>query len=347
MELRALMISGLYTPRYHQKSKLYQILSDYFDEFCYVYDERYKEKYGPLRKVVKKTVEKLLRCAHPEEGFAHLRCRGCGKEYLVPFSCKERVCPSCGQKRLLAWCEWLHEKVLFKLRHRHWCFTIPLCLRWIFRRHRFLLGELCLLAADTLAYYMREISGHPEASPGTVGTIQTAGENLGWNPHVHLIATMGVLAPDWRYYLVPKIPYDVMRLAWQDRVLKMLLSHELISPEYATRLRKRYPKGFMLNGRIRDGWDRHKVIGHLAEYIMRAPIGESRITHYDKEKGEVVIEYRKRDASGNKLREMDRERMHVLDFIARFCLTALLRLCQHIPEADQQMVRYYGIGVCT
>ncbi len=47
------------------------------------------------------------------------------------------------------------------------------------------------------------------------------------------------------------------------------------------------------------------------------------------------IEYRKRDASGNKTKEMDRERMSVLDFIARFC--------QHIPEAGQQMVRYYGI----
>ncbi len=62
-------------------------------------------------------------------------------------------------------------------------------------------------------------------------------------------------------------PYDVMRLAWQDRVLKMLLSYDLISAEYATKIRKRYPKGFMLNGKIRDGWDRHKVIAHLAEYI--------------------------------------------------------------------------------
>ncbi len=116
---------------------------------------------------------------------------------------------------------------------------------------------------------MRELSGHPEASPGIVATIQTSGERLNWNPHIHLIATVGVLAPDWHYYLVPKIPYDVMRLAWQDRVLKMLLSYELISGEYATKLRKRYPKGFMLHGRIRDGWGSNKVISHLAEYIIR------------------------------------------------------------------------------
>ena len=34
-------------------------------------------------------------------------------------------------------------------------------------------------------------------------------------------------------------------------------------------------------------------------------------------------------------KRLDRDRMNVLDFIAQFC--------QHIPEANQQMVRYYGV----
>ncbi len=55
------------------------------------------------------------------------------------------------------------------------------------------------------------------------------------------IATVGVLAPDYRYYIVSKIPYDVMRLAWRDRVLGMLLAEAFISEKYATKLKKRYP----------------------------------------------------------------------------------------------------------
>ena len=329
------MIFGLYSPRYLLKGKLHHILSDYYDEFRKVYDKRYREKYGPLRKVVENTVQKILHCANPNDGFAHLRYRGCGREYIVPFSCKERVCPSCGQKRLLIWCEWLFEKVLFRLRHRHWCFTIPVVLRPIFRKNRKLLGDLCSLAADTLTYYMRQLSGQPEASPGIVATIQTAGERLNWNPHIHLIATVGVLAPDYRYYLVPKIPYDVMRLTWRDRVLGMLFSQGFISEKYVAKLKKRYPKGFMLNGKIRDDWDSNKVISRLAEYIIRAPIGENRILDYNKEKGEVTIQHRKRDASGSKTKKMDKETINVLDFIAR--------LCQHSPDACQQTVRYYGI----
>ena len=91
----------------------------------------------------------------------------------------------------------------------------------------------------------------------------------------------------------------------------------------------------MLNGKIRDGWDSNKVISHLAEYIIRAPVAESRIVEYNRDRAEVTIEYRKRDASGNKTKRMDRETMNVLDFIARFI--------QHIPEVYQQMVRYYGV----
>ena len=80
------MIPGLYTPRYLLRTKLHQILSDHYAEFRRVYDERYREKYGPLRKVVDTTVQKILHCSNPKDGFAHLRCRGCGREYIVPFS---------------------------------------------------------------------------------------------------------------------------------------------------------------------------------------------------------------------------------------------------------------------
>ncbi len=105
-------------------------------------------------------------------------------------------------------------------------------------------------------------------------------------------------------------------------------------PDTLDLVKKRYPKGFMLNGEIRDTWDSNEVISRLAEYIMRPPISESRILDYNKQKREVTIQYRKRERSGNKTKEMDKETMSALDFIARFS--------QHIPDAGFQMVRYYG-----
>ncbi|MGB4331513.1 MAG: transposase zinc-binding domain-containing protein, partial [Dethiobacteria bacterium] len=40
-------------------------------------------------------------------------------EYLLPFSCKRRhFCPSCHQKRVVEFGEWLYGEVLKKVPHR-------------------------------------------------------------------------------------------------------------------------------------------------------------------------------------------------------------------------------------
>jgi hypothetical protein len=97
---------------------------------------------------------------------------------------------------------------------------------------------------------MQEMTGHKEAYPGIVALIQTAGDRLTLNPHIHIIATVGCLAPDRRYYRAGYLPYDIFRKVWQDRVLRMLVDKRIISLEYANKLKQRYPNGFMLNGQI-------------------------------------------------------------------------------------------------
>jgi len=40
-------------------------------------------------------------------------CDACGHDYLLAFSCKTRYfCPSCHQKRVLPYGEWVEENVL-------------------------------------------------------------------------------------------------------------------------------------------------------------------------------------------------------------------------------------------
>jgi len=59
-------------------------------------------------------------------GFAHVRCDDCGHEYLVGFSCKRRhLCPSCHQKRVIEYGEWLCEEILKAVPHHHFKFSIP------------------------------------------------------------------------------------------------------------------------------------------------------------------------------------------------------------------------------
>ena len=53
----------LYQPRFHQKTKLYQVVRDNLDEFLRVYDRRFAVTYGPLRPELERSFRAFLKCA--------------------------------------------------------------------------------------------------------------------------------------------------------------------------------------------------------------------------------------------------------------------------------------------
>ena len=84
------MYPDKYSPRQPKKTSLYQFLDAHYIEFRNVYDERFSKRYGFWRPVTDEVVEKYLKCGDPHFGFARIRCRECGTEYLRAFSCKCR-----------------------------------------------------------------------------------------------------------------------------------------------------------------------------------------------------------------------------------------------------------------
>jgi predicted RNA-binding Zn-ribbon protein involved in translation (DUF1610 family) len=95
-------IGKFYRPRDHEASPFFKIVRDHFDEFERVYPERYQQRYGYWRPVVRSSIDKFLKCGDLKEGFARVRCPDCGKELFLAYSCRQRgACPSCDQKRSL------------------------------------------------------------------------------------------------------------------------------------------------------------------------------------------------------------------------------------------------------
>ncbi len=93
----------------------------------------------------------FLECGDPHYGFARIYCDACGHDYLLAYSCKTRYfCPSCHQKRVLLYADWVEENVLAPVAHRQYVFTVPKLLRPAFGRQRAWLGELCRIAARML-----------------------------------------------------------------------------------------------------------------------------------------------------------------------------------------------------
>jgi len=99
---------AVYRPRDPQNSAYYQCVQDHFEEFEQVYEERFERQYGFFRPYVAQVIRRYLDCGYLRNGFARVRCHDCGHEYLLAFSCKRRhFCPSCHQKRVVEFGEWL------------------------------------------------------------------------------------------------------------------------------------------------------------------------------------------------------------------------------------------------
>ena len=100
------------------------------------------------RALEQRVIECFIECGDPHHGFARIYCDACGHDYLLAYSCKTRYfCPSCHQKRVLLYGEWVEAKLLAPVAHRQYLFTIPKLLRSVFGRQRAWLEELCRIAA--------------------------------------------------------------------------------------------------------------------------------------------------------------------------------------------------------
>ena len=189
--------SQVYRRRQPEKTVLYRALAQSFETFLQVYEERFQPTFGHLRKVIQDAVYRYLDCGIFDRGFGRARFPKCRYEFLVALSCKLRcICPSCHQKRELLWADWAAEELLENVPHRQVVLTIPKRLRVFFRYDRRLLGDLAACAWRAIRLYFKVYYDDDSILPGAVGFIATAGEFLGWNPHLHILLTDGGFLTD-------------------------------------------------------------------------------------------------------------------------------------------------------
>jgi hypothetical protein len=82
-------------------------------------------------------------------------------------------------------------KVLKKIPHRHFVFSIPKILRRYFLYDRKLLAALSSYAWESLKVFIQQAVPEKEPIPGAVIAMQTFGDFLGFNPHCHILMTDG------------------------------------------------------------------------------------------------------------------------------------------------------------
>jgi hypothetical protein len=248
------------------------IQEDHREAFERHYEARFQKRDGFLRPEVSQTLDAFEACGDLSRGFARLHCDHCGHDYLIAFSCKQRYfCPSCHQKKVQQFGEFVRHQVVRKVPHRQIVVTIPKRLRKAFQYNRDLLTDFCQAAWLSLRDVIRTRLGTPNGQPGVIIAIQTFGDYLNFHPHLHILITDGAFVGNHTFHALPRTDWDRVAELLQARVLKFFVRKEKLSAREAQKMRLWHHSGFNIHAGYRIQKDDHDGLEHLAQYILRNP----------------------------------------------------------------------------
>jgi hypothetical protein len=323
--------ADIYRPRNPRTSGYFRCVQDNFEELERLWDDRYASRYGFWRPYVMDVIYRFLECGDPHCGFARVRCEYCGHEYLLADSCKRRhFCPSCHQKRVIEYGEWLLSDVLKKVPHRHWVLSIPKRLRIYFLFDRRLLAKLSQCAFKVIRAYLTHAVPDDGAVPGASIAVQTYGDFSNFNPHLHAIVSDGCFLDDHAFRMAPGLTGPDLEEAFQYEVLKMLKKEGKINDAIIENMRSWHHSGFHVYLGPRIWPDEEKGLENLARYIIRACFSQQRMVYIPAQEasdGTAKVIYTSKDGK-------HRQTFDAVDWLAR--------LVVHIPGRYEHMVRYYG-----
>jgi hypothetical protein len=237
------------------------------------WEERFEGRYGFWRSLTDKAVAAFLDCGILENGFARVRCGRRAAEYLVAFSCKSRgLCPSCVAKRAAELAAFLHEEVLEEVGHAQWVFSLPKMLRPYFLYHRPLLGRLCRAAYETVRELTAEAAAAPALKPGMIVVVQTFGDDAGWNPHIHALATRGGWDREGAWTPLPYIDQLAAAELFRHKVFSFLRADGLLSMGRIELLLSWRHSGFSVHNTVTVAPDDGEGLERLARYLLRAAV---------------------------------------------------------------------------
>lgn len=297
--------------------------------------ERFVEKHRrKIRPVVINEVEKFHSCGDIRKGYRLFVCEGCHDVKLFPLKCKGKFCPTCAAGESQRWSEMTGDDT-YHVMHRHVIFTIDEGLRDIFlmEKHREVLlkGLMDEAAGIILNFY-----GKHRARPGIIAALHTFGSKLEFNPHVHMVVTMGGITKDGKWQLYDYLPYGMLRKYWQNAVLKLI--RRTLTEWEKRRVQKKLQaaytnnaEGFYVHAPKRSRINTKELLKYISRYMKRGPIALDRILMYDGE--EVLFQYHDKRTNTKESQWMTAE-----GFIG-----ALIR---HIPGKNFKTIRRYGIYSC-
>ncbi len=292
-----------------------------------------------------KAANQIMACRTPKLGTDVYQCPQCGTTKFVYHSCKNRFCPRCGQWETNHWATTLLSQ-LPKLKHHHVVFTLPAQLRpWAKANPGVLHTLLFHISAEVIKEWFAE---KHHAIPGIISVLQTAGSDLHYHPHIHMLVSGGglkgtqwvELASDylvndkyvakkfrWRFLKGLVSAYDRARLQfpgdlarWQERREFMRLVKRLHLVTWVVSVQPPLANP-------------EKIVRYVGRYTRRACLSEYRITDFTN--GVIAFVCKDYAATENGQVGTKTVSLRYPEFFDR--------LFQHVPRPGFRLVRYYGL----
>jgi hypothetical protein len=170
--------------------------------------------------------------------------------------------------------EWLCQEVIKAVPHRHFIFSIPKILRRYFLYDRKLLSELSRCAWETLKVFFQQTVPEEDAVPGAVIAIQSFGDFLVFNPHVHILWTDGCFYGNGMFRVAPPFGTEDLEKIFQHKLLKLLLSKGKITQKLINMLLSWPHSGFNVFCGPRIHPREEDAMKNPARYIIRASFSQ-------------------------------------------------------------------------
>lgn len=297
---------------------LQRIFADHFEEMIYTLHPRDS---------VVENVDKMINCGDPSFGGAMYGCPHCGKLKFVPFRCRSRFCPTCGNLYSMQRTTSMAFK-LINVTHRHCVFTIDENLRDFFLLDRSLLDCLFHAVTSVVSRMFSKQNKSMNFTPGFIMVLHTFGRDLKWNPHMHCLISEGGFSDNGFWRNVRHFNYNFLRNAFRTALLNEMEMR--LGPSFKpvkAHCYRQHKQGFYVYAKP-NKCDPKTVLKYVGRYLGRPVIATSRIDRYD---GDFVTFHYNRHEDDQYVEET----LPVMDFIKR--------LIKHIPEKHYKMIRYGGL----
>lgn len=323
----------------HKRFRLADIYQKYFSD--YVTSE---DRSLTLQDKHFEAVDSAISCRTSRLGICQIVCESCGDVKEIKRSCKHRFCGRCGSWATKKWAANTLNK-LMNIPHHHIVMTLPMPFRKLSQMNGDILHN-CLFqaAAQVIQNWFK---GRFGMQVGIVSVLHTAGSDLKYHPHVHMLVSRGgKLYRNGQFkslkgkYLCPQRQLGIR--------LKEIFTHKLSSlyQEGKIKVYKKINSSKEFNLWMENIKAKHwivsiqqalqdvvQIVQYVGRYTKRACLSELKLVKID---DQIHFKY-------NDYKNSQRGKKPIVAIKVMSPVEFLDKLLQHVPNKGFKMVRYYGI----